>query len=61
MENRLYYFHKLKFGYHNEIGPLEEKLRKFVYTGNEADEQAFIYHYRTDHHDCLCLGDGSDK
>jgi hypothetical protein len=33
----------------------------FVYTGNEVDEQAFIYHYKTDHHDHLCLGDGSDK
>jgi hypothetical protein len=49
--NRLYYFRKHKFGYHNEIVPLEEKLRKFVFSGNEADQQAFIYHYRTDHHD----------
>jgi hypothetical protein len=24
LENRLYYFQKRKFGYHNEIGPLEE-------------------------------------
>jgi hypothetical protein len=39
----------------------EEKLWNFVYTGDEADKQAFIYHYKTDHHDCLCLGDGSDK
>jgi hypothetical protein len=28
LENRLYYFWKHKFEYHNEIGPLEEKLRK---------------------------------
>jgi len=61
LENRLYYFRKRKFGYHNEIGPLEEKLRKFVFTGDEADEQAFIYHYQTDRHDRLCVGDGSDK
>jgi hypothetical protein len=32
-----------------------------VFSGNEADQQAFIYHYRTDHHDWLCLGDDSDK
>jgi hypothetical protein len=61
LENRLYYFHKHKFGYHNEINPLEEKLRKFVFSGDEADEQAFIYHYQTDHHDRPCVGDGSDK
>jgi hypothetical protein len=42
LENRLYYFWKQKFGYHNEIGPLEEKLRKFVFSSDEADEQAFI-------------------
>jgi hypothetical protein len=61
LENRLYYFQKQKFGYHNEIGPLEEKLRKFVFSGDEADEQAFIYHYQTDRHDRLYVGDGSDK
>jgi hypothetical protein len=61
LENRLYYFRKRKFGYHNEIVPLEEKLRKFVFTGDEAGEQAFIYHYQTDRHDRLCVGDGSDK
>ncbi len=22
-----------------------------MYTGNELDEQAFIYHYKSDHHD----------
>jgi hypothetical protein len=61
LKNRLYYFRKCEFGYHNEIRPLEEKLKKFVFSGNEADSQASIYHYRTDCHDCLCLGDGSDK
>jgi hypothetical protein len=50
-----------KFGYHNEISPLEEKLRKFVFSGDEADEQAFIHHYQTDSHDQLSVGDGSDK
>jgi hypothetical protein len=38
LENRLYYFLKCKFGFHNEIGPLGEKLRKFVFSGDEADE-----------------------
>ncbi len=61
LENRLYYYRKWKFGYHNEIGPLEEKLWKLVYTGDEPEEQPFIYHYKTDRHDRLCLGDGSDK
>jgi hypothetical protein len=61
MENRLYPFQKQKFGYHNEIGHLEEKLRKFVFSGDEADWQAFIYHYQTDRHDRLCVCDGSDK
>jgi hypothetical protein len=32
-----------------------------VYTGDEPEEQPFIYHYKTDRHDRLCLGDGSDK
>jgi hypothetical protein len=32
-----------------------------VYSGDEADEQAFIYNYQTDCHDRLCVGDGSDK
>jgi len=45
LENRLYSFQKHKFGYHNEISPLEEKLRMFVFSGDEADEQVFIYCY----------------
>jgi hypothetical protein len=57
----LYYFWKKKFGYNNEIGPLEEKLRKYMIVGDEPDEQGFIYHYKMDYHDRLCLGDGSDK
>jgi hypothetical protein len=51
LENRLYSFQKRKFGYHNEFDSLEEKLRKIVFSGDEADEQAFIYHYKTNHHD----------
>jgi len=61
LENRLYYFWKRKFGYHNDIGPLEEKPRTFVFSGDEADKQAFIYHYQIDRHERLCVGDGSDK
>jgi hypothetical protein len=57
----LYYFWKKKLGYHNEIGPLEERLRKHMFVGDEPDEQGFIYHYKMDHHKCLWLGDGSDK
>jgi len=32
-----------------------------VFSGDEADGQAFIHHYQTDRHDRLCVGDGSDK
>ena len=61
MTNHLYYFRKKKFGYHNEIGPLEENLRKYMFVGDEPDVQGFIYHYKMDHHEHLCLGGGSDK
>jgi hypothetical protein len=47
----LYYFRKHKFANHNEIIPLGEKLRKFVFVGDELDEQAFIYHYKMDCHE----------
>jgi hypothetical protein len=33
----------------------------FFGSGDEADEQAFIYHCKTDPHDWICVGDGSDK
>jgi hypothetical protein len=36
-------------------------LRKLVFVGDEPVEQAFIYHYETDHQGHLCLGNGSDK
>jgi hypothetical protein len=32
-----------------------------MFVGDEPDKQGFIYHYKMDCHDCLCLGDGSDK
>jgi hypothetical protein len=38
LENRFYYFRKYKFEHHNEIGPLGEKFRKFVFVGDELVE-----------------------
>ena len=43
------------------INPLEEKHRKFVFVGDELDDQAFIYHHKMYQHNRLCLGDGSAK
>ena len=51
LENWLYYFRKHKFANHNEIIPFGEKLRKFVFVGDELDEQAFMYHYKMDCHE----------
>jgi hypothetical protein len=30
--------------YINEVNPLEDKLRPLVFTGDEPDEQPFVYH-----------------
>ena len=61
LANKLFYIRRKKFEHTNEITPLEERLRQFVFTGDEADEQPFIYHYASDNNDRLILGDGSDR
>jgi hypothetical protein len=32
--------------YINEVSPLEDKLSPLVFTGDESDEQLFVYHYK---------------
>jgi hypothetical protein len=61
LANKLFYLRKTKFHSTNEIGPVEDKLRSFVFSGNEALEQPFIYHYNVDDNGRLILGDGSDR
>jgi hypothetical protein len=46
--------------YINEVNPLEDKLRPLVFTGNESDEQPFVYHYNCNADNELILGDGTD-
>ncbi len=50
----------MRFIYVNEIEPQDEKLCAFVFTGVEAIEQPFVYHFAPDEDGCLILGDGSD-
>jgi hypothetical protein len=59
--NKLFYFRKTQFHYVNEIEPLVEKLRPLVFTGDEAMEQPFVYHYATDKDDRLIVGDGLER
>lgn len=61
LQNKLFYFRKTQFHYVNEIEPLVEKLRPLVFTGDEAMEQPFVYHYATDEDNHLIVGDGSDR
>jgi len=39
---------------------MEHKLHPLVFTGDESDEQPFIYHYKCDAEERVILGDGSD-
>ena len=63
LQNHLYYFRKTKFQYSNEISPLEEKLRNYIYVDDELEplDKPFVYHYDTDDDGRLILGDGSDE
>jgi hypothetical protein len=47
--------------YINEVNPLEDKLRPLVFTGDESEEQPFVYHYKCDANNELILGDGTDE
>ena len=61
LQNKLFYFRKTQFHYVNEIEPLVKKLRPLVFSGDEAMEQPFVYHYATDEDDRLIVGDGSER
>lgn len=61
LQNKMFYFRRHKLIYVNEVNPLEDKLRKFVFTGDESDEQPFVYHYKCDANNELVLGDGTDE
>jgi hypothetical protein len=60
LQNELFYFHITKLLYVIEVHPMEHKLHPLVFTGDESDEQPFIYHYKCDAEERLILGDGSD-
>jgi len=45
----------------NEVNPLEDKLRPLVFTGDESEEQPFVYHCKCDANNELVLGDGTDE
>ena len=61
LQNKMFYFRRNKLMYINEVNPLEDKLRPLVFTGDESDEQPFVYHYKCDANNELILGDGSDE
>ena len=61
LQNKMFYFQRNKLMYINEVNPLEDKLRPLVFTGNESDEQPFVYHYKCNADNELILGDGTDE
>ena len=61
LQNKMFYFRRNKLMYINEVNPLEDKLRPLVFTGDESDEQPFVYHYKCDANNELILGDGTDE
>jgi len=61
LQNKMFYFRHNKLMYINEVNPLEDKLRLLVFTGDESDEQPFVYHYKCDANNELILGDGTDE
>jgi hypothetical protein len=46
LQNKMFYFQRNKLMYINEVSPLEDKLSPLVFTGDESDEQLFVYHYK---------------
>ena len=61
LQNKMFYFRRNKLMYINEVNPLEDKLHPLVFTGDESDEQPFVYHYKCDANNELILGDGTDE
>jgi hypothetical protein len=60
LQNKIFYFQHNKLMYINEVSPLEDKLHPLVFTGDESDEQPFVYHYKCDANNELVLGDGTE-
>jgi hypothetical protein len=58
LQNKMLYFRHNKLMFINEVNPLEDKLRPLVFTGDELEEQPFVYHYMFDANNELVLGDG---
>jgi hypothetical protein len=46
LQNKMFYFHHNKLMYINEVNPLKAKLCPLVFTGDESEEQPFVYHYK---------------
>jgi hypothetical protein len=61
LQNKMFYFQRNKLMYINEVNPLEDKLSPLVFTGNESDEQPFVYHYKCNADNELILGDATDE
>jgi len=61
LQNKLFYFYCNKLMYINKVNPLEDKLRPLVFTGDESEEQPFVYHYKCDANNEFVLGDGTDE
>jgi hypothetical protein len=61
LQNKMFYFRHNKIMYITEVNPLEDKLRPLVFTGDESEEQPFVYHYKCYANKELVLGDGTDE
>jgi hypothetical protein len=61
LQNKMFYLCHNKLLYINEVNLLEDKLRPLVFTGDELEEQPFVYHYKCDANNELVLGDGTDE
>jgi hypothetical protein len=48
LQNKMFYFRQNKLLYINEVNPLEDKLPPLIFTGDELEEQPFVYHYNCD-------------
>jgi hypothetical protein len=61
LQNKMFYFRWNKLMYINKVNPFKDKLCPLVFTGDESEEQPFVYHYKCDANNELVLGDGTDE
>jgi hypothetical protein len=47
--------------YVNEVNPMEDKLWPLVFSGDESEEQPFVYHYKCDAENQMVLGEGTNE